>query len=425
MTRAPVTEDTTGISGVRKSSPASTSRKGSRTGSMWWEWNACGTARRCAWATRCEISRTASASPASTTEAGPFTAASATRSSRPRSSSGTSASGTGTATIAPSPPSSRISRPRAATSAQASASENTPAACAAASSPTECPATASGRTPSVVSSRNTATCTANTAACAWSVRSPGPSRRISASGRSSSGSSSAAISWRAAANAGTRSRSDVAMSAYCTPWPGNRNAVAPSAAAPVMPVPARSAAVSSPVSVPSTTVRARSRARVVASEYATSSADGEPFPSSSVSRPSFSRRSRASACAGSASGVAAESTHGISGGAAAVAGSGSGSGSGSSRITCALVPLRLNEDTAARRGRSTRGQSTGSSSSRTAPSSQFTCGLGAFECRVAGNRPCRMASTILSTPAKPAAAWVCPRLDFADPTSTGRSRSCP
>ncbi|MGW4974015.1 hypothetical protein ACWEP3_29700, partial [Streptomyces albidoflavus] len=39
---------------------------------------------------------------------------------------------------------------------------------------------------------------------------------------------------------------------------------------------------------------------------------------------------------------------------------------------------------------------------------------------VAGSRSCRRASTILITAAAPAAACVCPRLDFTDPSHSGR-----
>ena len=70
------------------------------------------------------------------------------------------------------------------------------------------------------------------------------------------------------------------------------------------------------------------------------------------------------------------------------------------------MPLIPNEDTPARRGRPPAGQGTGSVSSRTAPADQSTCGDGSSACSVAGSTPCRSASTILITPATPAAAWV-------------------
>jgi hypothetical protein len=97
----------------------------------------------------------------------------------------------------------------------------------------------------------------------------------------------------------------------------------------------------------------------------------------------------------------------------------------SSMITCAFVPLTPNADTPARRGRSPGTQATGWSSSRTAPAVQSTSGVGSPACRVAGSSPCRRASTILITPATPAAAWVCPMFDFTAPSSSGVSRSRP
>jgi hypothetical protein len=93
----------------------------------------------------------------------------------------------------------------------------------------------------------------------------------------------------------------------------------------------------------------------------------------------------------------------------------------------ALVPETPNEDTPARRGRPVRGQSTGSVSKLTEPADQSTCGLGSSMCNVAGNRPCRIANTILITPATPAAAWACPMFDFTVPNHNGdpSERPCP
>ena len=71
----------------------------------------------------------------------------------------------------------------------------------------------------------------------------------------------------------------------------------------------------------------------------------------------------------------------------------------------ALVPVIPNEETPARRGRPSAGQGTGSVSSRTAPDDQSTSGDGWPACSVAGSTPCCKASTILITPATPAAAW--------------------
>ncbi len=89
------------------------------------------------------------------------------------------------------------------------------------------------------------------------------------------------------------------------------------------------------------------------------------------------------------------------------------------------MPLIPNEDTPARRGRPVCGQATGPVTSATAPADQSTRDDGASTCSVLGTTPCRIASTILITPATPAAAWVWPMFDFTDPSHSGRSRSCP
>ena len=96
-------------------------------------------------------------------------------------------------------------------------------------------------------------------------------------------------------------------------------------------------------------------------------------------------------------------------------------------MTCAFVPLTPNEDTPARRGRpETTGHGWAAVSSVTCPDSQSTCGDGASTCSVCGSVPCRIAITILITPAIPAAAWVCPMFDLIDPRASGPFvRSCP
>ncbi len=96
-----------------------------------------------------------------------------------------------------------------------------------------------------------------------------------------------------------------------------------------------------------------------------------------------------------------------------------------SRTTWALVPPMPNEDTADRRGLPRSGHAVGSVASRTAPPDQSTREVGRVASRVAGTDPWRMAMTMLITPATPAAAWVCPRVDFTDPTSRGVARSPP
>ncbi len=77
-----------------------------------------------------------------------------------------------------------------------------------------------------------------------------------------------------------------------------------------------------------------------------------------------------------------------------------------SNTTCAFVPLMLNADTPARRGRPVSGQGVASVASATVPALQSTCGVGVPTCSVGGTTPCWRASTALSTPATPAAAWV-------------------
>ncbi len=112
---------------------------------------------------------------------------------------------------------------------------------------------------------------------------------------------------------------------------------------------------------------------------------------------------------------------------AAAVGSGASTGSGSaacSRMTCALVPLTPKAETPARRGRSAWGQGRCSVTSATPPADQSTFGVGWSTCRVRGNSPWRSASTILSTPAMPAADWVWPMLDLIEPSHSGCSAVC-
>ena len=90
-----------------------------------------------------------------------------------------------------------------------------------------------------------------------------------------------------------------------------------------------------------------------------------------------------------------------------------------SRITCAFVPLIPNDDTPARRGRSTSGHDRWSVSNDTAPADQSTCGVGTSTCSVLGITPWRIACTILITPATPAAADVWPMFDLIDPNHSG------
>ncbi|MGX1370259.1 hypothetical protein RKD19_005618 [Streptomyces canus] len=166
-----------------------------------------------------------------------------------------------------------------------------------------------------------------------------------------------------------------------------------------------------------TTARSSSAARETSSECARPPRSADPSRTHSASR---------AACPASASGLFAERAYGST-----PAGSGTSSDSGwsgaCSMTTCALVPLTPKEETAARRGRSSSGQVRASVSSSTAPDSQSTLLDGRSTCSVLGSTPCRIASTTLMMLAAPAAPWVCPMLDFNEPSHKGCSagRSLP
>ena len=94
----------------------------------------------------------------------------------------------------------------------------------------------------------------------------------------------------------------------------------------------------------------------------------------------------------------------------------------SSTMTWALVPLNPNALTAARRGRSPRGH--GRSSTRAPRSASMPSRCAATARRSAGgagSASCWRASTILMTPAMPAAASRCPMFVLTEPRSNGRS----
>ena len=90
-----------------------------------------------------------------------------------------------------------------------------------------------------------------------------------------------------------------------------------------------------------------------------------------------------------------------------------------SRITCALVPLIPNDDTAGparpvhRRPRPRLGQQLDRAGG---PVHLRRRGV---HVQRRGQHPCRIAITILMTPATPAAAWVWPMFDLTDPSHTG------
>ena len=90
-------------------------------------------------------------------------------------------------------------------------------------------------------------------------------------------------------------------------------------------------------------------------------------------------------------------------------------------ITCAFVPEIPNADTPARLGRPWTDHARFSVSSSTEPDDQSTCEDGSDTCSVLGNISCRIAISILMTPATPAAACVCPRFDFTEPSHSGAS----
>ncbi|GAA4152616.1 hypothetical protein GCM10022251_20970 [Phytohabitans flavus] len=153
--------------------------------------------------------------------------------------------------------------------------------------------------------------------------------------------------------------------------------------------------------------------RLVASDSATS---GSAAPSSVDATRAANARS--------APGERADTSSGT--GPASGTGAGALEASGAcSMMACAFVPLMPNDDTAARRGSPVSGHGTFSVTSSTAPEVQSTWDDGASTCSVFGTIPCRIACTILMTPATPAAAWVWLMFDLTEPSSSGRSRLRP
>ncbi len=71
------------------------------------------------------------------------------------------------------------------------------------------------------------------------------------------------------------------------------------------------------------------------------------------------------------------------------------------------------------------GHGRASVSSSTSPVAQSTIGVGRSTFNVGGSRPCRIASTILMAPMTPAAAPGWPKLDFTEPSHSGRSAGRP
>ncbi|GAA4468605.1 hypothetical protein GCM10023170_082780 [Phytohabitans houttuyneae] len=392
---------TTGIVGAAKASPSMAARKWASIGSISGEWKACETRSRVDLPNRPATASTASSSPAITTAAGPLTAAIDTPSV---STGSTSASAACSATIAPPAGSARISEARADTSRQASGSDSTPAACAAAISPIECPATWSGVTPNEDTSRKSATSTANSAGCAHPVSSSAPGSAPHITSRTP-GSRWDRTSSSAAAKAGNRPYRSRPIPSRWEPWPEKSIASGACIASP------RAASVTPPSDAIST-ARYGMSARPVASEWPMSNRSAGDWPASRAT------------WASSAASDRAETIHGTRAG-GAVGSAGAAKAGACSTITWAFVPLMPNEDTPARRGRSTSGHATASVASAMAPADQSTRAEGASTWRVFGTSPYRMAWIILMTPAAPAAAWVWPMFDLTEPSHSGRWRPCP
>ncbi len=89
------------------------------------------------------------------------------------------------------------------------------------------------------------------------------------------------------------------------------------------------------------------------------------------------------------------------------------------------MPLMPKEETAARRGLPFGSQASASVSSSIFPADQSTLDEGRSTWSVFGSTPSRIASTVLITPATPAAAWVWPMFDLIEPSFSGASRSWP
>ena len=149
-------------------------------------------------------------------------------------------------------------------------------------------------------------------------------------------------------------------------------------------------------SAPTTTARWSNDARVVTSEYATSCGSTSECCSTN-------RRNRA-ACSANADADFADNTHGTTSGRLRADSAAANSGGACSSITWAFVPLMPNADTPARRGRSVwSGHGRALPTTSIVPDDQSTCGVGESRCNVAGTTPCRIDSTVLITPATPAA----------------------
>ena len=210
--------------------------------------------------------------------------------------------------------------------------------------------------------------------------------------------------------------------AYCAPCPGNRKAtrgarrdkgVRPRTtrgdAAPVSHCPSSSRA--SALLVVTMASRSSSCARPVLAVKQTS-ANPSPWASRAWYRWARSRRA-GSVFAESVSACAARSGAGT---VADVVGAASTS-------TCALVPLKPNELTPARRRPA--GHALRAVTTATGSVAHAMCGLGLRRCRCGGISSCWSESTTLIRPATPAAASRWPMLVLTDPMRSGRMRGAP
>ena len=91
--------------------------------------------------------------------------------------------------------------------------------------------------------------------------------------------------------------------------------------------------------------------------------------------------------------------------------------------TWALVPLTPKEDTAARRGRLTSGQSRASAAMTNFDAPGPACGVRVVKCNWRGMWPRATLSTVLMKPVTPAADSRWPRLVFTEPSTSGAEPS--
>ena len=88
-----------------------------------------------------------------------------------------------------------------------------------------------------------------------------------------------------------------------------------------------------------------------------------------------------------------------------------------------MVPLTPKDDTAARRGRLTSGQSSGSEAMTNFDAPGPACGVSLVKCSWRGMCPRDTLRTVLMNPVTPAADSRWPRLVFTDPSTSGAEPS--